>query len=131
MSRWVTARSRVACAVIESPTPGLHQPRERLLGSEPERSQVDLHEVRLDLLEVDRDAGRVEPLGEPPRALVVLGQPLDVVLERVDARGRDDPRLPHRAAELVLEPRAPSPSARTSRRRSRRAGSRGPSRGRA
>ena len=37
------------------------------------------------------------------RALdVVLGEPLDVVVERVQAGGREDPRLAHRAAEHLL-----------------------------
>ena len=34
---------------------------------------------------------------------VVLGQAADVVLQSVDAGRGDDPRLAHRAAELVLE----------------------------
>ena len=33
---------------------------------------------------------------------MVVGKPIDVVLERVDARSRDDPGLPHRAAEAML-----------------------------
>ena len=46
-------------------------------------------------------------LGEPARARVVVGEPLDVVVERVDAGGGDDPRLAHRAAEeVLLAPRA-------------------------
>src|SRR4029079_3258426 len=36
------------------------------------------------------------------RAGVILGQPVDVVLERVDTGRRDDPRLAHRAPEEVL-----------------------------
>src|SRR5439155_27267411 len=50
------------------------------------------------------NACRFEPLGEASRSVVVLGESLDVVLERVDAGGRDDPGLPHRAAEQMLEP---------------------------
>jgi hypothetical protein len=38
---------------------------------------------------------------------VVLGQPVDVVIERVHAGGRHDPGLPHGAAELVLEASRP------------------------
>ena len=41
---------------------------------------------------------------------MVVGKALDVVLERVHACGRDDPRLAHRAAEEVLQaPRRPHP----------------------
>ena len=77
---------------------------------QPEGADVDLDEVRLDLLEVDRDARLVQPLAEAAGAGVVLGQPLDVVVEGVDARGGDDPGLAHRAAELVLvAPRAQHP----------------------
>ena len=60
-------------------------------GVEPERADIDLDEVRLDLLQVDRHAGFLEPLGEPPRASVVVREPLDVVVERVDAGRGDDP----------------------------------------
>jgi hypothetical protein len=38
---------------------------------------------------------------------VVVREPLDVVVERVDAGRRNDPRLAHRAAEeVLLAPRA-------------------------
>ncbi len=47
-------------------------------------------------------------LGEPARALVVDGEPVDVVVEGVEPGGRDDPGLPHRAAEEVLLAPAPS-----------------------
>src|SRR5205814_7612314 len=54
-------------------------------------------EVRLHLGRVDPD-----PFGEPARARVIVGEALDVVVERVQ-RGRcEDPRLPERAAEQVL-----------------------------
>ena len=46
-----------------------------------------------------------QPSAEALRARVVVGEPLDVVVERVDAGRGDDPRLPHRAAEQVLLPR--------------------------
>ena len=35
---------------------------------------------------------------------VVLGQPLDVVFQGIDAARRDNARLPHRAAERLLVP---------------------------
>src|SRR5207237_6442071 len=77
----------------------------RLVAWDSERPDVELHEVRLDLLEVDRQAGRGQCPGEPPRARVILGEALDVVVERVQAGRGDDPGLPHRAPEEVL----PSP----------------------
>ena len=83
------------------------EPVERVAAFQTERLDVDLDEVRLDLLELDRDAGRVERLGEPTRARVVVGEPVDVVVERVQARRGDDPRLTHGPAEQVLlAPRA-------------------------
>src|SRR4029453_14095267 len=52
---------------------------------------------------------------------MVVGEPLDVVVERVDAGRRDDPGLPHRSAELVLE--TPRPLHQLVRARDERAGS--------
>ena len=43
-----------------------------------------------------------QPVRQHARVLVVLGQPLDVVVERVQAAGRDDARLPERAAHHLL-----------------------------
>jgi len=80
------------------------QTLERLGDAQPERAHVDLHEVRLDLLEIGGHAGFVERLAEPAGPRMVLREALDVVVEGVDARGRDDSGLPHRAAELVLVP---------------------------
>jgi hypothetical protein len=45
----------------------------------------------------------VQTLGQPPGPRVIVREPLDVVVERVDPGRSDDPRLPHRTAELVLE----------------------------
>ena len=51
-----------------------------------------------------RDARRGrEALADDAGVRVVLGEPLDVVLERVDAGGGEDARLPHRAAEHAAE----------------------------
>ena len=90
----------------------LRQQVRALVDRQPERSGIEQHEVRLDLLEVDRQARGRERLGEPPRARVVVREPLDVVVERVDPGRRDDPRLAHRAAEEVLAPRALAMSSR-------------------
>ena len=70
---------------------------------EPKCTDVDLDEVRLDLLEVDRNAGSLQSLREPTRPGVVVRQTLDIVVERIDPGGGDDPGLPHRSTELVLE----------------------------
>ena len=80
----------------------LGQPRDRLLRRQ--RRDVELDEVRLDAVRVDREPGLGEPERQPPGAPVVVGEPVDVVVERVQAGGRDDPRLAHRAAEQVLQP---------------------------
>ena len=128
-SRCVTARSTVGWIVAESPTPCSASSADRLL-LRPRR-HVELHEVRLDPIRVDGEPGLGEAEREPLRPRMVVRQPLDVVLERVDARGRDDPGLAHRAAEEVLEAARLAHHARTGRRAARRAGSRAPSRGRA
>ncbi len=62
--------------------------------------QRDRDEVRLGGL--DRETLLREPDRQPPRALVVVGEPLDVVVERVERRRGHDPRLAHRAAEAEL-----------------------------
>ena len=107
MSRCVTARITPGSTVALSPTPRLGEPRDRLGRGELDVADVDLDEVRLDEMRVDRRAPVGPALGEPPRPGVVVGEALDVVLERVEAGRRDDPCLPHRAAEAVLlDPRA-------------------------
>src|SRR5207244_5352804 len=70
----------------------------------------------------DRESGGGEALAEPPGAGMVVREAVDVVVERIDARGRDDPRLAHRTAEEVLEPpRLPHPLARAGDQRAERA----------
>ncbi len=68
------------------------------------RVGVELDEVRLDPLRVHRESRVGERLAEPPGIGVIVREPLDVVVEPVDARGGDDAGLAHRAAEHVLEP---------------------------
>ena len=72
MPRCVTARTTVGWIVAERPTPASRRRGERLVAVEAERREVDLDEVRLHPLEVDREAGG---LRAPRRA-------------RVRARGR-------------------------------------------
>ncbi len=84
--------------------PRVAQRRQGSRAVEPERLEVDLNEVRLHPLEVDREARLHERFGEPSRAGVVVREALDVVVERVDASRGDDPGLAHRAAEEVLLP---------------------------
>ena len=106
-SRCVTARTTVGWIVEESPTPASRSRASASSRAEPEAADVELDEVRLDLVEVDREAGRMPALGEPARAGVVVRQTLDVVVEGVHAGGGDDARLAHGAAEQVLlAPRA-------------------------
>ena len=100
--RCVTARITVGLGRRRQADAGRLQPRDRLAPLEAERGEIDLDEVRLDLLQIDRHPGVVERLREGACASVVVGEPLDVVVERIQARGRDDPRLAHRAAEEVL-----------------------------
>ena len=57
-------------------------------------------DVGLDGGDVEHDAGRArQRLGEAARVGVILGEPRDVVLERVQAGGGEDAGLAHAAAE--------------------------------
>ena len=58
------------------------------------------HDVRL--LRQHVQAERAQTVGQHTRVLVVLGQPLDVVVERVEASGRQHSGLPHRPAQHLL-----------------------------
>ena len=53
---------------------------------------------------LDPEAERCEALRQARRVRVVLGQALDVVLERVEARRREDAGLAHAAAEQLARP---------------------------
>ena len=101
-SRCVTARITVGWIVDERPTPASRRRPSASSRSSPSLPDVHLHEVRLHLLEIDRQPRAVPRLGQPPRPRVVVGQAVDVVVEGVDACRRDDARLPHGAAEQVL-----------------------------
>ena len=79
------------------------EPRDRLVAGEPQARRVQEDEVRLDLVEIDRQAGLGKPLSQPSRVRVILGEPVDVVVERVEPGSRDDPCLAHRSSEEVLE----------------------------
>ena len=81
---------------------GLAQARERLVARQAKRVDAELDEVRLHLLGVDRQPGRVPAVGEPSCAGMVVDKPVDMVLERVDTGGGDDPCLTHRSSEEVL-----------------------------
>ncbi len=106
-SRCVTARATPGRIVSEIASPPSRRRRDPGRAIEVAPGEVELDEVRLDLLEAHGQPGGLPRLGEPPRAGVVVGQPLDVVVERVQRRRRDDPGLPHRAAEeVLLAPRA-------------------------
>ena len=93
--------------MLESPTPGRPKTSEGVGSVEPERCNVDLHEVRLDLLEVDRHTSAVKRPGERAGTRVIVGEAIDVVVERIQTGSSDDPCLAHRASEQVLlTPRA-------------------------
>ena len=64
-------------------------------------------DVRRDGRGIELDPGHArEPAGELTRQRVIVGEPLDVVVERVQRAGGDDPRLAHRAApHLLVAPR--------------------------
>ena len=96
-------------------------PLGRLLDREAERLGLEADEVRVDGRRVDRQPRRCQSLRESLRACVVLSEPLDVVVERVEGGGGHDPRLPHRTAEQELAaPRFPHRLARAGEDRSER-----------
>src|SRR6267378_827739 len=67
------------------------------------RGRLEEHDVRLDARGIQANAGQPrEPLGQPPRVGVIVGQTLDVMPERVDAARGDDAGLAHGAAHLLL-----------------------------
>ena len=99
----MTARSTVGWIVAESADALLGE-RARIASSFEPRRDVDLDEVRLDAVGIDGEARLGEARARAAARGVVVGEPLDVVVERVDAGRRDDPRLAHRAAEEVLQP---------------------------
>ena len=66
---------------------------------------LDVDDVGVHAVEVDREsADGGDPLGEAARVAVVLGEPGDVVLERVQTRGGEHADLAHAAAEHLAQP---------------------------
>ena len=100
--RCVTARMTEGWIVAERPTPAFESRAKASARSRPRPGHIDLNEVRLHLLEIHRDARLVETLRERLRASVIVREPVDVVIERVQPGRGDDPGLPHRTAEEVL-----------------------------
>ena len=103
-SRWVTARRTPAASRTRAG-------RRRRGGARPRRRRRARAQRRRPARSSSPPArGRPafrrvgEPLGEPARVRVVVGEALDVVVERVEPRRGDDAGLAHRAAEEVLEP---------------------------
>ncbi|OEI67412.1 hypothetical protein Cus16_3012 [Curtobacterium sp. ER1/6] len=88
----------------DAPRPELHHP-DTLLGRRRDEGRgvghLSEHDVRVDRRRVDAERRR-----EHPRVGVVLGEPFDVVLQRVPAGGREEAGLPHAAAV----PLPPGPS---------------------
>src|SRR5438445_2369252 len=67
------------------------------------RGRLEEHDVGLDARGIEANAGQPhEPVRQPPRVGVIVGQTLDVMPERVDAAGGDDAGLAHGAAHLLL-----------------------------
>ena len=75
-----------------------------LLGAAAGSRDIDEDDVGLDLIHIDAHPRHLGQGGaQGPRIGMVLGQTLDIVLQRVEPGGRDNARLAHGAAELVLE----------------------------
>ena len=116
MSRWVTARRTAGPSSARAARPARGARAIASSSSRPSAPTSTCTKFVSTSSEVDRQPGRGPALGEPARAGVVVGEPLDVVLERVEAGRGDDPGLAHRAAEAVLLDAGAVPSARASRR---------------
>ena len=103
--RCVTARSTPGCTVARRARRPARQERRS-----PPRAMSGATSSATKFVStavgIDGQPGVGEAEREPLRASVVVCEPLDVVVERIDARRGDDPRLPHRAAEEVLARRA-------------------------
>src|SRR4051794_774456 len=72
---------------VGEPDPGLRERLDRVVAREPEGTEVEPDEVRLGAGVEPRRGPRI---GEPRGARVVVGEPLDVVLERVQPGRGDD-----------------------------------------
>ena len=102
-SRWVTARMRRR--PVGADQDALLLEGRRQFGSAHRTAHVEPDDVGLDARRIELDAGDLgKPLGQMAGVGVVLGQALDVVIERVQAGGGDDPGLAHGAADLLLDP---------------------------
>ena len=100
-SRCVTARRTVGWIVAESATPCSAS---RAIASSFESGATSIWTKFVSTrIGVDGEPGLGEPQREPLRTGMVVGEPVDVVVERIDASGRDDAGLAHRAAEEVLQ----------------------------
>ena len=99
-SRCVTARSIVGWIVADRATP-CSASRESPPPSRAARRRAGRSSSRRWSGSTARPAS-ASPSASRLRPRVVVGEPLDVVVERVDAGRGDDPRLAHRTAEEVL-----------------------------
>src|SRR5438128_527033 len=79
--RWKRAGAQVTGAEIAEQDALWAKPLERAVGL------GDRDEVRLDSIRIDAYACVRETLAEAARACVILGEPVDVVVERVERRG--------------------------------------------
>ena len=92
-SRWVTARTVVGPMTLNRTLCDAIARAANSSPAQPGAAHVEDHDVGLHPVRVHRDALQLgEALRQPPGALVVLRQPVDVVGERVDPGGRDDAR---------------------------------------
>ena len=63
--------------------------------------RLEEHQIGLGLLHLDAVDLR-QPARQRPRIGVIVGEAVDVMVERVDAGGRSNAGLPHRPAEALL-----------------------------
>ena len=79
-----------------------------LITGQPGLVNVEDHDVRLHRARIELDPGNAGELqGQLPGPLMILGQPVDVMLQGIDAGGGNDPGLPHGAPEALLDSARP------------------------
>ena len=103
-SRCVTART-IRAPKSETSTPRLRGARDNRCGIRCTFLHTEDHDVTLHCRKVEADAAQPDQLFcQQPRVGVILDEPGEVVIERVEAGGSENAGLAHRAAEHAPRP---------------------------
>ena len=99
-SRWVQARTRYL-PTVETWTPLQPDAVGQFIGGHAGAARVEEHQVGFRLLD-DQSGDLRQAASQDARVRVILGEPVDIVLERVGAGGGANPRLTQRPAQTLL-----------------------------